>query len=100
MKLTIAVQLKPTQKQAKSLLGQSAMLESITYELLDEPLSGRGREVLEHLSQGLSNKMIARQLGISEHTVKFHVSSLYTKLGASSRADAVSRGARRGLITL
>ncbi|HEX8680821.1 MAG TPA: response regulator transcription factor [Ardenticatenaceae bacterium] len=69
-------------------------------EPMDEPLTPREAEVLELLSQGLSNKMIARQLQISEHTVKFHVSSVYAKLGASSRADAVSRGARRGLITL
>ncbi len=66
---------------------------------LEEPLTGREREVLELLSQGQSNKMIARQLQISEHTVKFHVSSLYTKLDAASRAEAVSRGARLGLIT-
>jgi DNA-binding NarL/FixJ family response regulator len=69
-------------------------------EPMDEPLTPRESEVLELLGQGLSNKMIARQLHISEHTVKFHVSSVYAKLGASSRADAVSRGARRGLITL
>jgi DNA-binding NarL/FixJ family response regulator len=72
-------------------------------ELADPPveaLTAREREVLELLSQGLSNKQIARALTISEHTVKFHVSSLYAKLGATSRADAVSRGARYGLITL
>jgi DNA-binding NarL/FixJ family response regulator len=69
-------------------------------EPMDEPLTPRESEVLELLGQGLSNKMIARQLHISEHTVKFHVSSVYGKLGASSRADAVSRGARKGLITL
>jgi DNA-binding NarL/FixJ family response regulator len=66
----------------------------------EEPLTLREREVLEMLSRGLSNKMIARRLSISEHTVKFHVSSIYTKLGAASRTDAVSRGVRRGLITL
>ncbi|NOK62801.1 MAG: response regulator transcription factor [Chloroflexi bacterium AL-W] len=65
-----------------------------------EPLTTREQEVLNLISQGLSNKLIAQQLSISEHTVKFHISSLYTKLGASSRTDAVSRGARRGLITL
>ena len=69
-------------------------------EPLTEPLTSREREVLELLSQGLSNKLIARALNISEHTVKFHVSSLFTKLNASSRTDAVSRGARQGLITL
>jgi len=66
----------------------------------DEALTGREREVLELLSQGLSNKLIARRLQISEHTVKFHVSSVSNKLGAASRTDAVSRGIRRGLITL
>jgi DNA-binding NarL/FixJ family response regulator len=69
-------------------------------EPLAEPLTSREREVLELLSQGLSNKLIARALNISEHTVKFHVSSLFAKLNASSRTDAVSRGARQGLITL
>ena len=63
-------------------------------------LTGREREVLELLGQGLSNKLIARRLTISEHTVKFHVGAIFTKLGASSRADAVSRGARSGLIVL
>jgi DNA-binding NarL/FixJ family response regulator len=65
-----------------------------------EPLTAREREVLGMLSQGLSNKQIARALQISEHTVKFHVASIFAKLGASSRTDAVSRGARSGLITL
>jgi len=67
---------------------------------LEEPLTAREREVLELVSQGLSNKLIARSLQISEHTVKFHISSISTKLGASSRTEAVSRGVRRGLITL
>lgn len=65
-----------------------------------EPLTTREQEVLNLISQGLPNKLIAQKLIISEHTVKFHISSLYTKLGASSRTDAISRGARRGLITL
>lgn len=65
-----------------------------------EPLTAREREVLELLGHGLSNKMIARDLGISEHTAKFHVSSIYAKLGAENRAEAVSLGARLGLISL
>ncbi|MEJ7871634.1 MAG: response regulator transcription factor [Rubrobacteraceae bacterium] len=69
-------------------------------EELAEPLTVREREVLELLGRGLSNKMIARDLKISEHTVKFHVSSAYAKLGASNRAEAVSLGARLGLISL
>jgi DNA-binding NarL/FixJ family response regulator len=69
-------------------------------EELSEPLTAREREVLELLGRGLSNKLIARELHISEHTVKFHISSLYAKLGVNNRAEAVSRGARYGLISL
>ena len=65
-----------------------------------EPLTMRERDVLEWLALGLSNRAIADRLGISEHTVKFHVTSIYGKLGVSSRAEAVRRAARRGLITL
>jgi NarL family two-component system response regulator YdfI len=52
------------------------------------------------LSQGLANKQIASVFGISEHTVKFHVSAIYTKLGATNRAEAVRLGVRSGLVTL
>ena len=69
-------------------------------EELSEPLTAREREVLELLSQGFSNRLIAGELHISEHTVKFHISSLYAKLAVSNRAEAVSQGARRGLISL
>ena len=65
-----------------------------------EPLTPREREVLELLAHGLSNRQIAERLGISEHTAKFHVASISGKLGAASRTEAVSRGVRRGLITL
>jgi len=85
---------------AEELLGQRSVLAPVQQNALDEPLTAREREVLELLSRGLSNKLIARRLQISEHTVKFHVSSIYTKLGAASRTDAVSRGVRQGLITL
>jgi DNA-binding NarL/FixJ family response regulator len=67
---------------------------------LIEPLTPRESEVLSLLGQGLPNKLIARHLTISQHTVKFHISSIFTKLGASSRTDAVTRGARLGLIVL
>lgn len=70
----------------------------------DEPeapeLTAREREVLELVAAGLPNKGIAARLGISEHTVKFHLASVLTKLDAASRAEAVARAARQGLIAL
>lgn len=82
---------------AGQMLGEAAV-EPV--EELSEPLTAREREVLELLGRGLPNKGIARVLSISEHTVKFHVSSLYAKLGVANRAEAVSQGARHGLISL
>lgn len=69
-------------------------------EYLVEELTEREMEVLELLADGLANKQIALELEISEHTVKFHVSSIYTKLGAANRTEAVRIGARLGLIVL
>jgi DNA-binding NarL/FixJ family response regulator len=67
---------------------------------LTEPLTPREREVLRLLASGLGNKEIAAKLKISEHTAKFHVASILGKLGAASRAGAVSIGMRNGLILL
>jgi DNA-binding NarL/FixJ family response regulator len=69
-------------------------------ELPGESLTEREKDVLLRLAQGLTNKQIALALGISEHTVKFHVSSIYTKLGVSNRTEAVRKGARRGWVPL
>lgn len=69
----------------------------------DQPLdllTGRELQILQLLALGLANKQIAKQLAISEHTVKFHISSVYTKLGVASRTEAVRSGLQRGLITL
>jgi two-component system nitrate/nitrite response regulator NarL len=63
-------------------------------------LTPREREVLQLLAEGLPNKTIASHLNISEHTVKFHVNAIMTKLGAQSRTDAVMRATRAGLIVL
>jgi DNA-binding NarL/FixJ family response regulator len=65
-----------------------------------ETLTNREDEVLQLVAQGLPNKTIALRLGISEHTVKFHLTSILAKLGAASRTEAVRLGARRGLIVL
>lgn len=67
---------------------------------LREPLTPREVEVLGMLAEGQSNKSIAHRLGISEHTVKFHVTSIMGKLNAGSRTEAVTQGIRQGLIML
>ncbi len=64
------------------------------------PLTEREAQVLELLAQGLANKQIAAELGISEHTAKFHISSIYTKLNATNRTQAVREGLRNGWILL
>ena len=61
-------------------------------------LSGRERQVLRLVAQGLSNKQIARQLAITERTVKFHMTSIFNKLGAENRAQAIAVAAERGLL--
>ncbi|HKV14670.1 MAG TPA: LuxR C-terminal-related transcriptional regulator [Reyranella sp.] len=66
----------------------------------DVPLTPRELEVLALLAEGASNKTIARRLGISVHTAKFHVGSLLDKLDAVGRTDAVAHAARRGVIHL
>jgi DNA-binding NarL/FixJ family response regulator len=65
-----------------------------------EPITSRETDVLRMLAEGLVNKDIATRLGISEHTVKFHISSILDKLGASTRTEAVALGIRRGLIPI
>jgi DNA-binding NarL/FixJ family response regulator len=65
-----------------------------------EPLTPREREVLGLLAEGSSNKAIAARLGISDHTAKFHVNAILAKLGVESRAEAIVRAARLGLVTL
>jgi DNA-binding NarL/FixJ family response regulator len=83
------------------IVGTSALLfESEREPLADGPLTERESEVLGLLSKGMANKQIAMALGISEHTVKFHVSSIYQKLSVSSRTEAVRAGLRGGWITL
>lgn len=80
------------------LLGPLTELDAV--EELSEELTDRESEVLQFLAQGMANKQIALHLSISEHTVKFHVSAIYAKLGVTNRTEAVRRGARLGLIVL
>jgi DNA-binding NarL/FixJ family response regulator len=64
----------------------------------DQILTPREIEVVRMIADGLGNKEIASKLGISDHTVKFHISSIFAKLGAANRAEAVVLGIRQGLI--
>ena len=83
------------------IVGTSPLLfESESEPLSHGPLTDRESEVLGLLAKGLANKQIAVALGISEHTVKFHVSSIYTKLNVTNRTEAVREGLRGGWIAL
>ena len=82
---------RPASRRADADAGEDGRVDALT---------AREREVLELVSQGLSNKAIAARLGISDQTVKFHLSSIFSKLGVSSRTEAVRRGVRAGVIEL
>jgi DNA-binding NarL/FixJ family response regulator len=81
-----------------SLMDRIALPGMNETDLTAQALTARENQVLQLTAQGLANKQIASQLEISEHTVKFHLSSIYAKLGATSRTEAVRAGARRGLV--
>jgi len=74
--------------------------EKLLADPMLESLTDRENEVLQLLAQGLANKQIALALSISEHTVKFHISAIYAKLGATNRTEAVRLGLLRGLVVL
>ena len=67
---------------------------------LEEPLTHRELEVLQLLAGGLTNKEIAQRLGISDHTVKFHVNAILGKLGVETRTEAVVHAARLGIVVI
>ena len=69
-------------------------------EAVVEPVTSREIEVLTALADGLSNKAIAARLGISDETVKFHLTAIFGKLQATNRTDAVRQALRRGLVEL
>ncbi len=68
--------------------------------VLVEPLTEREIEILQQLAYGLTNKQIAARLKISAHTVKFHVSMIYNKMGTSNRVETVNAGLKKGLIVI
>ena len=69
-------------------------------EPLEDPLTAREQDVLELLAAGLTNKEIATRLGITDHTVKFHVNAILAKLGAETRTEAVVHAAKLGIVVL
>ena len=81
-----------------SLLSSSDAEAQSELDPSDQILTPREIEILRMIADGLGNKEIASKLGISDHTVKFHISSIFAKLGASNRAEAVTLGIRHGLI--
>lgn len=87
-------------------VGEAALAHEAERSLPAQPGAGteaftpREREVLALVAEGLPNKAIARRLQISEHTVKFHLNAVLSKLGAQSRTDAVVRATRLGLLAL
>jgi two-component system, NarL family, response regulator YdfI len=83
-----------------SLMGPALLADERLQDGSLETLTERELEVLQLLAQGLANKQIAGRLGISAHTVKFHISSIYGKLGATNRTEAVRIGLKIGLILL
>ena len=84
----------------RRLPGAGGPAHPVALNVAGEPLTARERQVLELVAEGLPNKAIARDLGISEHTAKFHVGSLLGKLGAASRTEAVTIATRRGLLAV
>jgi NarL family two-component system response regulator YdfI len=83
-----------------SLLPATSELATDPYLPQGEPLTARESEILSLLAEGAGNKEIGSRLHISEHTVKYHVSSILSKLGAATRTEAVSRGYKEGLIVV
>jgi two-component system, NarL family, response regulator YdfI len=90
----------------ESSAASAILMESSTFGLSESPkppsasLTPREIEVLRLLADGASNKIIAHKLGISDHTVKFHVTSILSKLNAGTRTEAVTLGVRLGLVYL
>jgi len=82
------------------LVGSIGQMDTALLEMPHEALTAREMEVLQLVAEGLPNKIIATRLNITDHTVKFHVNAIMTKLGVQSRTEAVVRATKLGLIIL
>lgn len=87
-----------TREQTRRWLPNAESSAGESFEV--EALTARELQVLRLLAEGLGNKELAGQLGISDHTAKFHVAQILAKLGVASRAEAVAVGIRRGLVPI
>lgn len=96
----LAVTLEPSSQIEDEQTGWSATDERFVRDSPTEHLTAKETVVLRLMASGLGNKEIASRLDISEHTVKFHVSSVLAKLGAASRTEAVTIGIVRGLVPI
>ena len=95
--------LVPVPEEADVVVDEAAVRAGATLDGADHnnrSLTRRELSVLGLVAHGLGNKEIARELGISTHTVKYHLASLLAKLGVHSRTEAVAMGLRRGLVPL
>ncbi|OLE97540.1 MAG: hypothetical protein AUG75_06990 [Cyanobacteria bacterium 13_1_20CM_4_61_6] len=97
---TFAALLSPPSKGADPHFAEPAGERLPPLESAIDALTPREREVLEMLAEGLSNKEIAWRMKISEHTVKFHVASIFSKLNVSTRTEAVMQGVRQGIVMM
>ena len=83
-----------------SLRSTSLARPGVVAAVADQRLTAREIEILGLIAEGLGNKAIAARLRISDHTVKFHIASIFAKLSAGSRTEAVTIGVRQGLIMI
>jgi DNA-binding CsgD family transcriptional regulator len=90
----------PPEEWARLQAGAGPRLRGVTTEPLVEGLTPREFEVLRLVADGLHNREIAARLGVTEHTVKFHLGAIFGKLGASTRTEAVQKGLRLGVIEI
>lgn len=107
---TLAGVLPRDAKASRILAAVAAISEGLQVRLPSVPpvprrpmaplLTPRENGILGLIGEGMSNKAIARRLGISAHTVKYHLEAVFSKLGVNSRAEALSQGLRRGLVVL
>ncbi len=81
-------------------LAHAVLQHATPANALVEPLTAREQEVMQFLASGQTNKEIAQHLGVTEHTVKFHVNGILGKLGAATRTEAVVQAARLGIVDL